>query len=125
MILALLTPDAGTGGVLSVTDRVADAGSSHEVGDPFPHLRSVAVHRPVPAVRDLGDLDAALDQRRQVGQRPVLLAVHEHPRARQREEPLHELAVVGDVDHRLQDRPYRLGTDLVGQARGVEPAPLA
>jgi len=59
---APLVPDAGTDSVLNVIDRVADAGPSHEVGDPLPHLRSLAAHRPVAAVRDLGDLDAALAQ---------------------------------------------------------------
>jgi hypothetical protein len=44
------------------------------------HLRCLRVHRKVCAVRDLGELDAVVGQRRQVGQRVILLAVHEHPR---------------------------------------------
>ncbi len=39
-MLPLLSPDVGTDSVLNVPDRVADAGPSHEVGDPLPHLRS-------------------------------------------------------------------------------------
>jgi hypothetical protein len=66
-------------------------------------------------VRDLGELDAVVGERRQVGQRAVPLAEHEHPRERQSEKALQQVAVVGEVDHRLEDRPDRLGADLVGR----------
>ncbi|MCY1551586.1 hypothetical protein D9M68_879280 [compost metagenome] len=58
----------------------------------------------------------------QVGQRGVLLAVHKHAWARQREKLVHQLAVVGQRHHRLEDASHRAGAHLVPQAGGIQRA---
>ena len=71
-------------------------------------------------VGDLGELDAVPGQGRQVGQLIVLLAVHEHRGQRQGEEAGQQVAVIGQLDHRIEDRLHGLGADLVRQAGGEE-----
>src|SRR5439155_775058 len=57
-----------------------------------------------------------------VGQRFVLLAIHEHLPAWQAEKLLHQLTVVGKIDHRPEDPWHRRGADLMAQAGRVQRA---
>ncbi len=85
------------------------------------------------AGRDLRQRHAVGLDVAQVGQRRVLLPVHEQPWTRQAEEPVHQAAVVRQVDHRFENPPHGAGAHLVAQARGIQgagvgrrvPGPLA
>ena len=74
------------------------------------------------AVRDLGQFHPVFGQVSQVRQIVVLLPLHEHPRKWQSAEAVHESAVVGELDHGLEDRVHCHGADLVVQAGSVEGA---
>ena len=61
------------------------------------------------------ELHATCGQFRQVRQRGVLFAVHEQARAGQCQKLRHQVVVVREIDHRLEDSAYRTGTYLVAQ----------
>lgn len=73
-------------------------------------------------MRDLGQFHPVSGQMSPVRQIVVLLPVHENPRKWQSEEAVHEPAVVGELDHGLEDWAHCRGADLVVQAGGVEGA---
>lgn len=74
----------------------------------------------MPRKRYLGQLDPVLLQLPQVRQRRVLLSIHEHLRARQPEERGHQVPVVRQVDHGLEDAAHGAGTHFLRQRRGVQ-----
>ena len=59
------------------------------------------------ALWEISELYAPVGQPCQVRQGVVLVAVHEHPRQGKREKALQQPAVVGQVQHRFEDRPHR------------------
>ena len=93
-----------------------------EVGDAAPHLRWVGVHGEVCAVGYFGEFDAVAVELLQVGQRVVLVAIHEELRRGQSDEAFEEVTVVGQGDHGLEDGFNGGGSDFMGQGRGVEAA---
>jgi hypothetical protein len=59
---------------------------------------------------------------RQIRERRILLAVHEHPGAGQTEELGHQIIAVRQLDHRFEDAAHGACPYLVAQARGIQRA---
>ncbi len=73
-----------------------------------------------------GEFDAvAVEKLLQVGQRVVLVAIHEELRRGQSDEAFEEVTVVGQGDHGLEDGFNGGGSDFMGQGRGVEAVVVA
>lgn len=95
-------------------------------GDSFfngpPHKDRIRVHRKVPAVCNLCQPNTMRAKRGEVGQRRVLLPLHEDARHRQRQKLVHRRAVVRKLHHRTEDAGPCTCLDLVSQARRIQSA---
>ncbi|MFV9456174.1 hypothetical protein ACNJ7E_22370 [Rhodococcus sp. NM-2] len=58
----------------------------------------------------------------QIRQRCVLLSIHEHLGRGYRQEAVHQIALVGEFHHRLEDSTHGTGPDLVPQTGGIQSA---
>lgn len=76
----------------------------------------------MPALRNRCQAHALSLDMRQVRQRRVLLAIHEHSWTLQAEEFAHQIGIIGKVHHRLENPPHRASSHLVPQARCIERA---
>ena len=95
-------------------------GAQEEALNALPHLDGIRVHREVGAMANFSKLHARPVEERKIAKMVVLLAEHEHLGAVQRQELIHQRAVVRKLHHRAEYPGNRLRSNFMSKTGRIQ-----